>query len=383
MVDQGSCDQRHPTCINCQNSDRVCIYRPTDQPRAAEASSASNPSSNDHTPPAPSPQQHGEIARGLPQALSSSHNPPVQSPDEALVNFVHLELFNHLIQESFLFINRDTAFTDRFKKTVLSSAFSTPYLMHGVLSFSAHHISTQVPAEKSQYYLRQSTQLLTWAVARFNPAPREPDRDTCVALLLFSSLLCAQGLADIASLDLEPEPFFIRFGHYFGLHRGVRSILNDHWARLKEPEVRDLVEWCRLSVLEKGQGSECDRLRQLVAQSINISPSATEAYLHAIEQLQCVLDGRKLHQPLPTYHVYLALAWPLLVHEKLVDLLVLRRPVAMIILAYYGVTLDLCRDLWMVGQAGKQLVYAITKHLGSEWAEYLQWPCDAVGITTV
>lgn len=77
------------------------------------------------------------------------------------------------------------------------------------------------------------------------------------------------------------------------------------------------------------------------------------------------------------------LAWPALVHEKLVDLLVLRRPVALIILAYYGATLDLCRDLWIVGQAGKQLVRAVTEHLGPNWARYLQWPCDTVGINSI
>ena len=181
--------------------------------------------------------------------------------------------------------------------------------MHGVLSFAARHKSTQASAERSQYYLEQSTQLQTWAVTKFKPAPPGPDRETCVTLFFFSSLLCAQGLADIAALDLQPEPFFIRFGHYFGLQRGVRSILNDHWFRLKESELQDLVEWCRLSALEKGQGSECDCIRKLVTQSTELSPSATKAYLHAIEQIQCILDGRRIdagriQQPLPIYHVY-------------------------------------------------------------------------------
>ncbi|KAI0508708.1 hypothetical protein F5B22DRAFT_620060 [Xylaria bambusicola] len=379
------CDQQRPSCINCQSSERVCTYRSTAQSQAVETSSAPVPSSNNRTPSVPSPQQHGEATQGSPSqlGLTQSHGSLARSLDDPLVNVFHLELFNHFIQGTFLFIDRDTSFTDQLKRTVLSSAFSTPYLMHGILAFSARHLSTKVSAERSHYYLDQSTTLQTWAVTKFNPAPPEPDQDICVALLLFSSLLSVQGLADLAPLvHLPPEPFFIRFGHYFGLHRGVTTIIGDHWPRLRESELRDLVEWCQLSALTKGLGSECDGVRKLVAQSTDISPSAAEAYRHAIEQIQCILDGHRIGQPLPVYHVYLTLAWPLLVHEKLVDLLVLRRPVAMIILAYYGVALDLCQDLWMVGHIGKRLVRAIAEHLGPDWAEYLQWPCDVVGISS-
>ncbi|KAI0910879.1 hypothetical protein F4823DRAFT_623968 [Ustulina deusta] len=337
------CDQQRPSCINCQTSDRVCIYRPTGQPRAVDASLSSNTSSNHDTPPPP----------------------PSRTPDDSLVNIVHLDLFNHFIQGTFLFIDRDTTFTDQLKKTALSSAFSNPYLMHGILAFSARHISTQVFPERSHFYLNQSTELQAWAVANFNPAPREPDQDKCVALVLFSSLICIHGLTDIAPLNLHPEPFFIRFGHYFGLHRGVRAIIGDYQSRLKGSEIQHLVEWCKLRALEKGQGPECD------------------ACHHAIELLQFVLDGCTPHQKMPVYCVYLTLAWPLLVDEKLVDLLVLRRPVALIIFAYYGVILDLCRDLWMVGQAGKQIIHAVNAYLGSNWASLLRWPCDAVSIETI
>lgn len=67
----------------------------------------------------------------------------------------------------------------------------------------------------------------------------------------------------------------------------------------------------------------------------------------------------------------------------MVDLLVLRRPVSLIVLAYYGATLHLCRDLWMVDQAGRRIVHAIRSYLDPSWAPWLRWPCEVVALDAV
>ncbi|GAP91865.2 putative C6 finger domain protein [Rosellinia necatrix] len=373
------CDQQHPSCINCRNSDRTCTYRSAHQHQTGEPPSATGTASDNNTLPPQQPAitaDRGEASQG-PPPLSS---PLARTTGGPLVDIGHLQLFHHFTQSTFLFIDRDVGFTQQLKQTTTSVAFSDPCLMHGILAFSARHISTTASPERARYYADQSTKLQTWAVANFNPAPSDPSQDTCVALFLFSSLTCIHGLADIALLGLEPESFFIRFGHYFGLQRGVRAMIDDHWLRLKESELQVLFQWYEMLHSSKGQGSECDALRQLVAQSPGLSPVAIEAYSFAIEQLQCILDGYNPREPTPVHCVYLTLAWPLLISEKMVDLLVLRRPEALIILAYYGATLDICRDLWMVGRAGKQLVHAVSSYLDSSWVMWLRWPCEMVGI---
>ncbi|KAI3320170.1 hypothetical protein HD806DRAFT_249396 [Xylariaceae sp. AK1471] len=377
------CDQRRPNCVNCQNADRICTYRdkPAAMSRSGHAPSTSSRASSSTSPPPPPPSQPSQ-----PPPPPLLHSLSSQSPDKtnnSLVNITHLELFNHFVQGTFLFIDRDIALTDLYKKAVISSAFSKPYLMHLILAFSARHLSTQATPERSRYYLDQSTELQTWAVANFDPAPPNPDQEICLALFFFSCLLGNHALADIRLLDLEPEPFFIRFGHYFGLHRGVRAILDDYWSLL-ESEIQPIMQWYdSIALMKKGRGSECNSIRQLVTQSRGLSPRAAEACYVAIEQLQCVLDECGPHQPLPANYVYMTLGWPLLAPEKIVDLLVLRRPVALIIFAYYGVTLHFCRDLWIVGQAGKHVVHAVNKYLGASWAPWLRWPCEAVGIQTL
>ncbi|KAI0198123.1 hypothetical protein F4808DRAFT_473050 [Astrocystis sublimbata] len=367
-----TCDQQRPSCINCQNSDRVCTYRSADAPRAAEAPSTSGASSSDHV----LPHSIADAARG-PSSLAGLSTPASPEP---LVNVAHLEILHHFTECSLLFITvEDTESTRQLKQTALSLAFSTSYLMHGILAFSARHLSTQVGPERSRYYLDHSNRLQAWAVANFNPAPRAPDTDTCVALFLFSSLICVQSLAEISELGGEPEPFFIRFGQFFGLQRGVATIMADHWFQLRSSKMRELLEWCEALAKRKGRGRECDALRQLVTQSMDLSPAAKEACHLAIEQLQCGFDEYTLNRPLPAHQICATLAWPLLIPEKMVDLLVLRRPAPMIILAYYGVALDSCR-VWMVGETGKRIVDAVKKHMGADWASWLRWPCEAVGL---
>jgi hypothetical protein len=175
--------------------------------------------------------------------------------------------------------------------------------MHGILAFAARHLSTQIAPDEARHYLDQSTELQTWALAHFDPAPQKPDRETCVALFLFSSLIGTHALADISLLDLEPEPFFIRFGHYFSLHRGVKAISDDYWTLLEESDVQPVFQWLASVASSKGRGSECDSIQELVLQS-TLSPAATEACNIAIEQLQCVLDECNSHRSVPVHCIY-------------------------------------------------------------------------------
>ncbi|KAI8631900.1 hypothetical protein F5Y19DRAFT_378619 [Xylariaceae sp. FL1651] len=376
------CDQRRPGCVNCHNADRHCTYKDhtgttgaTKQPSSTRSPSSTSPHRADLTitspPPVSGPSTYNRLAQGLGQRSNSP-----------LVNMVHMELFSHFIQGTFLFIDKDLDIMIQLKKTALQSALTAPYLMHEILAFSARHLSTQVDPGRSQYYLNQSTELQTWALAHFEPAPPEPDQENCVALFLFSSLLGTHALADLPLLDIDPEQLFFRFGQYFSLHRGVKTISDETRYRslLRESEIHPMLQWCESISLKKGRGSECDSVRQLVIQSNDLSLAATEACHLAIEHLQCVFDECSTHRPIPAHCVHETLAWPLLVSEKIVDLVILRRPVALIILAYYGVTLDFCRDLWIVGQTGKHIVRAVTKYLGPDWISWLHWPCEVVGI---
>jgi hypothetical protein len=56
------------------------------------------------------------------------------------------------------------------------------------------------------------------------------------------------------------------------------------------------------------------------------------------------------------------------------ELLSERRPVSLVIIAYYAVLLKIGAGLWWVGRLPEALIEQVTTSLGEEWAEFISWP---------
>jgi len=218
---------------------------------------------------------------------------------------MHLELFNHAVQGTLLFLDRDDVYTDKVKKMAVSIGFSFPYLMHGILAFSARHLSTQAAPEKSRLYLGQSTVLQNWAVACFKPLQRDSSSEACLASFLFSILLAAHTLAGLTMSDIEPELYFVHFGQYVELHRGALAIMKEYWTVLQQTKEAQpiLHAWESSRRTYTGTGPECDGIRQLV-KSAGLPARATDACHQVIEQLQYVFNECRSGPPIPTHCVY-------------------------------------------------------------------------------
>lgn len=127
----------------------------------------------------------------------------------------------------------------------------------------------------------------------------------------------------------------------------------------------------------KGYGPECNALKELIIKASDLSEKLTADCNKAIRHLQWALDGHE--QPeIDHARVYMAYSWPVLVDTGYLELLGQGRPEAIIILAYYGAMLDHCREMWLVGRAGRHIVSLITKSLGPEWQPWLKWPNEVI-----
>jgi hypothetical protein len=75
------------------------------------------------------------------------------------------------------------------------------------------------------------------------------------------------------------------------------------------------------------------------------------------------------------------MTWPVTLSDDYVSLIETRDPMAIAILAHYGVIIHLLRDRWWAADAGKRLVHAILPILlesKKEWAELVQRSWTAV-----
>jgi hypothetical protein len=70
----------------------------------------------------------------------------------------------------------------------------------------------------------------------------------------------------------------------------------------------------------------------------------------------------------------LVTSWPIETGAEFHALLTERRPVSLVILAYYAVLLKLGTGLWWIGEWPGVLLNHISTILGEEWADFLKWP---------
>ena len=70
--------------------------------------------------------------------------------------------------------------------------------------------------------------------------------------------------------------------------------------------------------------------------------------------------------------------WPINLSGEFTDLLSMRKPEALIILAHYAVLLHHRRRVWLVGNVGGILIQEISKFLGTFWKSWLDWPNEVI-----
>ena len=80
---------------------------------------------------------------------------------------------------------------------------------------------------------------------------------------------------------------------------------------------------------------------------------------------------------------HIVMGWGVMVPNAFVAMIAAARPEAVVILAYYFVTLHHCRDVWAVGDAGEFFFNAAAEYLvsavGPEWAPWLERPRQLLG----
>lgn len=161
------------------------------------------------------------------------------------------------------------------------------------------------------------------------------------------------------------------------VHRGIRPIFDEYRNFLLNSELRPFLVWgWNLSTL-KGVGLECQLLREMISRG-TLENTVVDAYEKAIDLLQTVIDGYKNCPTFPGPAPWVSI-WLSMVRPEYTELLVARRPEALVIFAYYGAMIHCYhRDLWLVGESGKHIIELVTRSLGEDWTHWLQWPHQIV-----
>lgn len=290
----------------------------------------------------------------------------------SLVNMAHIQLFHYFTTMPSPYPGMAGGVTEMQRSLVIKHAFSTPYLMHELLAFSARRQSIEFPHDSNAEYWRdQAAVLQTRALGLFNARP-ELTQQNCIPVFLFSGMLGIHLLADTLSHRGDGLASFVdSFVSYISMHRSLRTLVTGLWPMLVNTELRPILTWSGQATMAASQDMLVSPLLdRLISEANDLPTEAKDACLEAIRNLEWALDETCESEQRRQKRVQMLFTWPLTVPEPYLELLNMRRPEALVILERYAALLCHCRDLWMVGDAGRYLTKLITSSLDGRWMEY-------------
>ncbi|EEA21575.1 hypothetical protein TMatcc_009003 [Talaromyces marneffei ATCC 18224] len=364
------CDESYPTCSNCRDANRHCEYQVS---KAVFRHSSLNNFTRTSTPL----QQPSPIS---PQVITEHDT---EDDSYSPVNMHHMNLFHFLTTETLPSLHTHELI-DISPTDILKHCLPVPYLMNEFLGFAALHKSiVGGEAHMRESYRFQAMNFQTHALSIYNAEPAVLNAETCIAAFLFSSVLGAHLLCDtlIYRGDDTLNKFLERFVQYIHIHRGIRTVVGGHWDDLSQSPIGRSFVISRAVLGDQPAtfGPTLTKLLGLI-QSAKLGESLTKSYKLAIGNLQSIMNvcevstSTSISTPASVSAYGAVIAWPVMVPIEYVDALGMRRPEALVILAYYAALLHLYQQLWMFGDGGRFLIESICDSLGVEWGDWLEWP---------
>ena len=311
---------------------------------------------------------------------SSSSIPPALVQVEPYANVTHVELFYWLLEGG------EWAFEGEKRKMgrphVLKHAFAHPFLLIELLAISALHLSTRRPTQQA-FYREEATRLQSQALRLFNETMQDLNLSNIIPVFLFSAL---QGIATFyetfhaPTYETSDGALFENIVQSVRLLQGVRSIVGSWWNFLCTSDIKDILDEDPTPNLEWSDEfvNQLETFRVHILQSTGLDQTQAAVCDNAIEELIWVYKstfGNESEYPLTDQAAAkYATQWLILIPQAYTELLVERKPEALVILGHFAAVLHKLRGFWTVGDAGRQLLSVVEAHLEEPWHAAISWP---------
>ena len=296
---------------------------------------------------------------------------------------LHMELLSHFILETGASIYEGGSTDHETFRAIMPTVLSAPYAMYQMLALSALHLS-HIRTAQASHYRDEATFLQTEALSLFNDSLAEITTDNCASILIFSTLLSLHTLEEaVTASETDADGFLDRFVIYLNLHRGVRAVVSESWQQLLHSNISSTLSRAEraldtASLQSHDQAAFVGRLHILLNDA-DMGPESEQACREALKSLQLVYQSASSTGETPPEHdPGVIWAWPSLLSGVFTNLLMKRRPEALIILCHYAVLLHRRRHIWVVRNAGQMLISEITRFLGTYWSDWLDWPNEVL-----
>ncbi|KAF2450198.1 putative C6 finger domain protein [Karstenula rhodostoma CBS 690.94] len=376
------CDEQHPNCRLCIVSERTCSFSSQPLNRSAKMDRPPPVSSDEGTlseascitqsvsPPDPSHTSRPALYI-YPRVTDhpTEHSYPVL--DNA-INLEHMELLLHAVQAEDLFsLGGDNVARRQYltMEQILEVSIRYPYVLHQLLAFSARHLAS-MQSSKAASYLHQAITLQTRAVSLFNASNAPITKETCVPILLFSTVLGHQVLTDtLCRRDATTlNAFLVHFVQCLDTLRGVYVIFMEARPFWQESILEQILSISSSFTSREPVGTRCQRVRELVEASSGLNPDDKEACQVAIRYLQIGFDALLAEHEEKGNRYQMLYLWCILVPKEFIGLLSTKNTEALVVLGHYAILLGYGSAMWQVGDAGLYILGLLrTEKLEWEW----------------
>jgi len=268
-----------------------------------------------------------------------------------------------------------------WQSVVPKEATSHSGLMHALLALAALHRSHFDSCRSGHYRnaaIRHQNLSLPYLRSLLNNASAE----NCNALFPLSAIIVvfvfALPQSQIACAEFDPFKEMITIIELVKGMSAVAEMTRDWILRgplrpLLRPEV-----WGVSLVIPEDIG---DALNCLLLRNNTLiqSDSKRATYNTAIGMLRKTFEILALN---PADHG-VGLFWPAVIERHYIDLLKAEEPMALVLLAHFGVALHASRKNWWSGNWGCQLVKVVYEMLEDHWRPWIQWPIIRVGLSSI
>lgn len=269
---------------------------------------------------------------------------------------------------------------ETWQSAIPKEATSHSGLMHGLLAVAALHRSHLDSSGHARYRAAaMKHQNLSLPYLRF--LINNASADNCNALFALSAFVAVFVLAlpqsPIAPTKFDPFKEMITLTE---LVKGVSTVTEVTRTWLLQGPLRPLLLpelWEIRVVISENVTTNLDYLVQY-NQTLIQSNYKRAIYDTAIRRLRKTFEMLTLK---PTVQG-VGLFWVAVMQREYVDLLKAGEPMALVILAHFGVALFSSKESWWTGNWGFQLVKAVHDMLDEHWRCWIQWPLMNVGLCT-
>jgi hypothetical protein len=292
-----------------------------------------------------------------------------------------LELMHHYQAMVSFTLSGQPPVQQTWQSVVPKEATSHSGLMHALLALAALHRSHFDSCRSGHYRnaaIRHQNLSLPYLRSLLNNASAE----NCNALFPLSAIIAvfvfALPQSQIVCAEFDPFKEMITI---IELVKGISAVTDMTRDWILRGPLRPLLRpgvWGASLVIPEDVE---DALNCLLLRNNTLiqSDSKRATYNAAIGMLRKTFEFLTLN---PADHG-VGLHWAAVIERHYIDLLKAEEPMALVLLAHFGVALHASRKNWWSGNWGCQLVKAVYGMLEDDWRPWIQWPIIRVGLSSL